>query len=134
MQCRQLSVVRCISGRIHPFPATPHELSALRRCRLVIIPTWLVHSVADDARTSPGPQASRTEAGRVAPSALCVAKGLPRAGDGLGRPIYLLGSGLSWNPIAAAFRSNTFNTLAFILASYSSIDWVTYSSPCLSIL
>jgi hypothetical protein len=54
--------------------------------------------------------------------------------DGLGRLFYLCGSGLSWKPIAAAFRPSTFNMLALILASYSSIDWVTYSSPYLSIL
>ena len=57
-----------------------------------------------------------------------------RDGDGLGGVIYGLGSGLSWNPIAIAFRSSAFNTLVFIFASYSSIDWVTYSSPYLSIL
>jgi hypothetical protein len=46
-----------------------------------------------------------------------LATGLSRDGDGLGRPIYVPGSRLSWNPIAAAFRSSTFNALAFILAS-----------------
>ena len=48
--------------------------------------------------------------------------------------LYGVGSGLSWKPIAAAFRSSDFNALAFILASYSSIDCVTYSWPYLSIL
>ena len=46
---------------------------------------------------------------------------------------YCVGSGLSWKPIAAAFRFSAFNTLAFTLASYSSIDCVTYSWPYLSI-
>ena len=48
--------------------------------------------------------------------------------------LYCVGIGLSWKPIAAAFRCSAFNILAFILASYSSIDWVTYSWPYLSIL
>ena len=110
-------------------------MNSLRSCGgfLLIILRGSVHSVGI------GAQIPRT------PS---VTNGLPRSwllsvvrchrplrdGDGLSRPIYWLGSGLSWNPIAAAFRSSTFNRLSFILASYSSIDWVTYSSPCLSIL
>jgi hypothetical protein len=95
---------------------------------------WFVRSVADDAQTFPGPLGLRTDVRGVGRSALCVVTDLSRDGDGLGRPIYLLGRGLSWKPIAAAFRSSAFNRLAFILASYSTIDWVTYSSPCLSIL
>ena len=67
-------------------------------------------------------------------SALSVVTGPSRDGDGLGGVIYGLGTGLSWNPIAIAFRSNDFNQLVFIFASYSAIDWVTYSSPYLSIL
>ncbi len=47
---------------------------------------------------------------------------------------YWAGSGLSWKPSAAAFRSSALNMLALVLASYSSIDWVTYSWPYLSIL
>ena len=65
---------------------------------------------------------------------MCMATGLSRDGDGLDRLTYCVGSGLSWKPIAAAFRFSDFNILAFILASYSSIDWVTYSWPYLSIL
>ena len=101
---------------------------------MLIILTRVMHSVADAAQTTPRPPGSRTAPRGVDSLALCVAIGLPREGDGLGRPIYLLGSGLSWKPIAFAFRSSDLNMLALILASYSSIDFVTYSSPCLSIL
>ena len=66
-------------------------------------------------------------------SALCMATGLSRDGDRLDRLTYCVGSGLSSKPSAAAFRFSAFNTLAFTLASYSSIDCVTYSWPYLSI-
>ena len=90
--------------------------------------------VLDDAQTSPRPPASLTDAREVGSSALCVATGLSREGDGLDRLTYFVGSGLSWKPIAAAFRFSVSSILAFIWASYSSIDWVTYSWPYLSIL
>jgi hypothetical protein len=67
-------------------------------------------------------------------SALCVATGLSINGDGLDRRSHYVGSGLSWKPIAAALRFSVSSVLALIFASYSSIDWVTYSSPYLSIL
>jgi hypothetical protein len=67
-------------------------------------------------------------------AALSIVVGRYRDGDGLDRFRYSVGIGLSWNPIAAAFRCSALNVLAFILTSYSSIDWTTYSSPCLSIL
>ena len=67
-------------------------------------------------------------------SAFCVVTGLSRQGDGRGVLVYRLGRGLSPKPRAAAFRSNTLSIFALIFASYSSIDWVTYSSPYLSIL
>ena len=54
--------------------------------------------------------------------ALCMTTGLSRSGDRLDPLTYCVGSGLSWKPIAAAFRFSTFNTLAFTLASYSSIE------------
>jgi hypothetical protein len=76
----------------------------------------------------------RMDAGGVGSLALCVTTGPRHDGDGLDPLIYCVGSGLSWKPMAAAFRVKTFNILAFILASYSSIDWVTYSWPYLSIL
>ena len=66
-------------------------------------------------------------------SALCMATGMSRDGDRLDRLTYCVGSGLSSKPIAAAFRFSAFNTLAFTLASYSSIDCVTYCWPYLSI-
>ncbi len=89
--------------------------------------------VLDDAHNLPWPQVSRTEAGGFGFSALCMATGLSRDGDRLDRLTYCVGSGLSWKPIAAAFRFSAFNILAFTLASYSSIDCVTYSWPYLSI-
>jgi hypothetical protein len=97
------------------------------------MPAFSVGSVFDDAQNIPGPPASRPDAGGVGCSALCVATGLSRDGDGLYRLIYSVATGVSWKPIAAAFRASVFNRLAFIFASYSSIDWVTYSSPYLSI-
>ena len=67
-------------------------------------------------------------------AALSIVVGRYRNGDGLDRFHYSIGSGLSWNPMAFAFRSSALNILAFILTAYSSIDWTTYSSPRLSIL
>ena len=89
--------------------------------------------VLDDAHNFPWPQVSRTDAGGFGFSALCMATGLSRDGDRLDRLTYCVGSGLSSKPIAAAFRFSAFNILAFTLASYSSIDCVTYSWPYLSI-
>ncbi len=54
-------------------------------------------------------------------------------GDRLDPLTYCVGSGLSCKPMAAAFRFSDFKMLAFTLASYSSIDCVTYSWPYLSI-
>jgi hypothetical protein len=96
--------------------------------------TFFCVSVLGDAHTSPKPPASLTEAREVRFPALCVAISLSRDGGGLDRLVYCAGKGLSWNPIAAAFRFSVFSILALIWASYSSIDWVTYSSPYLSIL
>jgi len=84
-----------------------------------------MHSAAGDAHTNPRPQASQAEAREVRRPALCVAAGLSRAGDGLDRLSYSVASGLNWKPIAFAFRFSVSSTLALILASYSSIDWVT---------
>ena len=86
------------------------------------------------ANLPPRPPTFGTDAGGLGFSALCVAVGLSRDGDGLDRNPYCVGIGLSWKPIAAAFRFSVSNILALILASYSSIDCVTYSSPYLSIL
>ena len=66
-------------------------------------------------------------------SALCMATGLSRDGGRLDPLTYCVGSGLSWKPSAAAFRFSDFKMLALTLASYSSIDCVTYSWPYLSI-
>ena len=85
-------------------------------------------------RQSPLTPVSLTDAAGFGFSALCMTTGLSRDGDRLDRLTYCVGSGLSWKPIAAAFRRSAFNMLAFILASYSSIDSVTYSWPYLSIL
>ena len=98
------------------------------------MPAFFVDSVPGDARTSPIPPAFLTDARGVGSPALCVASGLSRDGDGIDRSTYSVGSGLNWKPIAAAFRLIESSILALIWASYSSIDWVTYSSPYLSIL
>ena len=87
----------------------------------------------DDANNLPRPPVSRTDAGGFGFSALCMTTGLSRGGDRLDPLTYCVGSGLSWKPSAAAFRFSAFNILAFTLASYSSIDCVTYSWPYLSI-
>jgi hypothetical protein len=100
----------------------------------VSVPGLFVHSVVNDSQTSPRPRALRTDARGVGCSALCVVTGLSRDRDGLDRVTYFVGTGLSWKPIAAAFRFSVSSILAFSLASYSSIDWVTYSWPYLSIL
>jgi hypothetical protein len=95
---------------------------------------WLgAECVVNDAQITPKPQTSRTDARGAGSLALCVALGLSRDGDRLDRLTYCVGSGLSWKPIAAAFRFSDFKMLAFTLASYSSIDCVTYSWPYLSI-
>ena len=60
-------------------------------------------------------------------SALCIATGMPPDGDRLGRLAYGVGSGVSWKPIAAAFRFSALSRLASTLAWYSSIPCVTYS-------
>ena len=78
--------------------------------------------------------ALRVKAGDARFAALCVVRSLSRDGDGIGRLSYGVGIGVSWKPIAAALRWSAFSILTFILASYSSIDWTTYSWPYLSIL
>ena len=98
------------------------------------LPGWFGDSLLDTGQTSPTPQICQRNAGGVGSLALCVATGRSCDGDGLDRLIYCVGSGLSWKPMAAAFRVKTLSILAFILASYSSIDCVTYSWPYLSIL
>jgi hypothetical protein len=95
---------------------------------------FLADSVLGDAQTSPRPQHRSRMPEKVGSSALCVAKDLSREGDGLDRLTYFVGSGVSSKPIVAAFRLIEARILALIWASYSSIDWVTYSSPYLSIL
>src|SRR5271157_3662442 len=89
--------------------------------------------VLDDTDNPPKLPVSRTDAGGFGFSALCMTTGLSRDGDRLDRLSYCVGSGLSWKPSAAAFRFRAFNILAFTLASYSSIDCVTYFWPYLSI-
>ena len=89
--------------------------------------------VLDDTYNLPWPQASRIDAGGSVFSTLCMATGLSRNGDRLDPLTYCVGSGLSCKPMAAAFRFSALNVLAFTLASYSSIDCVTYSWPYLSI-
>jgi hypothetical protein len=84
-------------------------------------------------RQSPLTPSMTNRCRRIWFSALCMATGLSRDGDRLDPLTYCVGSGLSWKPSAAAFRFSAFNTLAFTLASYSSIDCVTYSWPYLSI-
>jgi hypothetical protein len=81
----------------------------------------------------PQTPASLTDAREVGSPALPIASDRSRVGDGLDWLIYSVGSGLSPKPIAAAFRFSVSSILAFNLASYSSIDWVTYSWPYLSI-
>jgi hypothetical protein len=105
--------------------AAPHELPAPRHRRRLSIARFLAELVVGDPAISPWPpgMASRWPRG-VGRSALCVVTGLSRDGDGLDRFPYV-GSGLSWKPIAAAFRFSVSSILAFILASYSSIDWAT---------
>ena len=85
-------------------------------------------------RLPPKPPTSRTDARGVGSPALCVANGLSRDRDGLDRVTYWVGIGVSWKPIAIALRCSTLNILALVLASYSSIDWTTYSWPYFSIL
>ena len=110
----------------------PHELPRL--CALGATARWLfLARVLDDADNPPSPPVSRTDAGGFGFSALCMTTGLSRGGDRLDPLTYCVGSGLSWKPSAAAFRFSAFNILAFTLASYSSIDCVTYSWPYLSI-
>ena len=81
------------------------------------MPAFFVDSVPGDARTSPIPPASLTDARGVGSPALRVAPGLSRDGDGIDRSTYSVGSGLNWKPIAAALRFSVSSILAFILAS-----------------
>ena len=97
-------------------------------------PRLLRISYSAKRKSPPDPRVLLVDSPAVGGSALCVATGLSRVGDGLDRVGYGVASGLSWKPIAAAFRFSVSSILALILASYSSIDWVTYSSPYLSIL
>jgi hypothetical protein len=90
--------------------------------------------VVDEAQILPHPKLADRSFGGVRSAALRVVLGLSRDGDGLDRLIQGVGIGVNSKPIALALRSSTLNILAFILASYSSIDWVTYSWPYLSIL
>ena len=73
----------------------------------------------------PDPQRRELMAGKLVFSALCVATSLWRDGHGLYPLTYCVGNGLSWKPIAAAFRFSVSSILALIFASYSSIDWTT---------
>ena len=98
------------------------------------IPEVLGDRVVAEPKTSPRPPMSRKDGGDAGSLALCAAKDLSRHGDGLFRLIYCVAMGVSWKPIAFALRCSALKRLAVILASYSSIDWRTYSWPCLSIL
>ena len=98
------------------------------------IPGVLVDRVVAEPQTLPRPPMSRKDGRGAGSAALCVAKDLSRRGDGLIQLIYCVAIGVSWKPIAFALRCSDFNRLALILASYSSIDWTTYSWPYLSIL
>ena len=110
----------------------PMNFPAWRLCGATARRLFLAR-VLDDADNPPWPPVSRTDAGGFGFSALCMTTGLSRGGDRLDPLTYCVGSGLSWKPSAAAFRFSAFNILAFTLASYSSIDCVTYSWPYLSI-
>jgi hypothetical protein len=91
------------------------------------LPEVLVDRVVAEPQTTPRPPMSWKDGGDAGSAALCVAKGLSRRGDGLVQLIHCVVFGVSWKPIAAALRCSDFNRLAFILASYSSIDLTTYS-------
>jgi hypothetical protein len=91
------------------------------------IPGVVVDRVVAEPQTSPRPPMSWKDGGDAGSTALCVAKGLSRRGDGLVQLSYCMAFGVSWKPNAAALRCSDFNRLAFILASYSSIDLTTYS-------
>jgi hypothetical protein len=80
-----------------------------------------------EPQTSPRPPMSWKDGADAGSTALCVAKGLSRRGDGLVQLFYGMAFGVSWKPNVAALRCSDFNRLAFILASYSSIDLTTYS-------
>ena len=112
----------------------PHELPQLGQRHRWNVPGYSCIESSTTGRTPPDPQRCKRMREELVSSALCVATGLSRDGDGLDQPCHVVGSGLSWKPIAAAFRFSVSSILALILASYSSIDWVTYSSPYLSIL
>ena len=115
------------------FERPPHELPCLAQFCGATARRLFLARVLDDTDNPPKPPVSQTDAGGFGFSALCMTTGLSRGGDRLDPLTYCVGSGLSWKPIAAAFRFSAFNTLAFTLASYSSIDCVTYSWPYLSI-
>jgi hypothetical protein len=91
------------------------------------IPGVLVDQEVAEPQTSPRPPMSWKDGGDTGSATLCVAKGLSCRGDGLIQLIHCVVFGVSWKPIAAALRCSDFNRLAFILASYSSIDLTTYS-------
>ena len=112
---------------------TPHELLPRHQRHNSNFRGLLVDFVPIDAQISPRPPIA-TNLGGMDFAALSIVTRLSRDGDGLDRFRYSVGIGLSWKPIAVAFRWSALTRLALILASYSSIDWVTYSSPCLSIL
>ena len=90
--------------------------------------------VSDDAYDIPLAPSVVNRCRRMGFSALCIGTGMPPDGDRRGRLAYDVGSGVSWKPIAAAFRFSALSILASTLAWYSSIPCVTYSWPYLSIL
>jgi hypothetical protein len=123
------ATTRC--SRTVPFPLfSPHELLTRHQGHYSIVWGLFLDSVVNAAQISPRPPDVRG----MGFAALSIVVGRYRDGDGLDRFHYSIGSGLSWNPMAFAFRSSALNILALILTAYSSIDWTTYSSPCLSIL
>ena len=127
------SLKRKRSSKMLIIQCPPHELPRLVRSvgRLRGGCFWL--ECWTTPTIPPWPQVSRTGAGGFGFSALCMATGLSRHGDRLDPLTYCVGSGLSSKPSAAAFRFSDFKMLTLTLASYSSIDCVTYSWPYLSI-
>ena len=120
-------------GEIDPFLPLPMN-SRIREALLLDFSRGAGGLTSGRRAHSPLTPTSRTYAGGVGSPALCLANGLLRDRDGLDRVTYWVGIGVSWKPIAATFRFSAFNMLAFVSASYSSIDCVTYSWPYLSIL
>jgi hypothetical protein len=113
-------------------PLPPHELPRLLRC-VRRLRGGCFRLECSTTRTIPPTPVPRTDAGGFGFSALCMTTGLSRNGNRLDSLTYCVGSGLSWKPSIAAFRFSDLRMLAVTLASYSSIDCVTYSWPYLSI-